>query len=112
MGKGGETFFLDMGEPLRIGDLAENMIRLSGFEPGRDIPIEVVGLRPGERLTETLVMDGEKLLPTQHEKVFAVENHRLDVETFQRDYETLKQLVLARDHDGAVEQLKAMAERY
>ena len=51
---------------------------LSRFKPGNEISIEVVGLRPGERLDESLVMDGEELLPTEHEKVFMVENHRLD----------------------------------
>jgi|GEM_PF-5918501 len=112
MGKGGEIFFLDMGEPLRIGTLVENLIRLSGFEPGKEIPIEVIGLRAGERLNETLIMDGEKLLPTDHEKVFAVENHRLDAAAFQNDFAVLKRLVLARDRDGAVAQLRAMASRY
>lgn len=112
MGKGGEIFFLDMGEPVRIGDLAENMIRLSGFEPGKKIPIEVIGLRPGERLNETLIMDGEELLPTEHEKVLMLQNHRLGVAAFQRDFEALKQMVVARDRDGAVAQLKAMCARY
>src|SRR5207245_11262954 len=54
IGQGGEVFFLDMGEPIRISDLAENLIRLSGMEPGRDMAIEVMGLRPGERLREEL----------------------------------------------------------
>ena len=69
----------DMGEPVRIDDSAENMIRLIGFQPGRDIPIEVIGLRQGERLNETLVMDGEKLLTTEHEKVFKVQGPRFGV---------------------------------
>lgn len=112
MGKGGEIFFLDMGEPVRIGNLAENLIRLSGFEPGKDIPVEVIGLRPGERLNEELVMDGEELLPTEHEKILMLQNHRLDVAAFQRDFEALKQMVSARDRDGAVAQLKAMCARY
>lgn len=112
MGKGGEIYFLDMGKPVKIGDLAENLIRLSGFEPGKDIPVEVIGLRPGERLNEALVVDGEELLPTEHEKVFMVQNHRLDAVAFQRDYEALKQLVRARDREGAVAQLRTMSARY
>ena len=112
MAKGGEIFFLDMGEPVRIGELAENIIRLSGFEPGKEIPIDVIGLRPGERLSETLIMDGEELLPTEHEKVFMVQNHRLNAAAFQEDFETLRRLVIARDREGTVAQLKAMAARY
>lgn len=112
MGKGGETFFLDMGEPVRIGDLAENLIRLSGFEPINEIPIEVIGLRPGERLDESLVMDGEELLSTEHEKVFMVENHRLDAAAFRQDFDVLKQLLASRDRDKTVAHLKAMSSRY
>jgi len=112
MGKGRETFFLDMGEPVRIGDLAENLIRLSGFEPGKEIPVDVIGLRPGERLDESLVMDGEELLPTKHEKVFMVENHRLDPTAFRQDFAVLKQLLASRDREQTVAQLRAMASRY
>jgi len=112
MGKGEEIFFLDMGEPVRIGDLAENLIRLSGFEPAKEIPIEVIGLRPGERLDESLVMDGEELLPTKHEKVFMVQNHRLDPTAFRQDFDVLKQLLASRDRDQTVAHLKAMAARY
>ena len=112
MGKGGEVFFLDMGEPVKILDLAENLVRLSGLEPGKDIGVEVIGLRPGERLNEALVMDCEELGPTEHEKVFMVRNHRFDVEAFRQDLETLRRLVTARDREGAVAQLQAMAARY
>jgi len=66
----GEIFILDMGNPVRIRDLAENMIRLSGFEPGVDIDIEVTGLRPGEKLYEELILDKEKAVSTRIEKIF------------------------------------------
>jgi FlaA1/EpsC-like NDP-sugar epimerase len=112
MGKGGEVFFLDMGEPVRILDLAENLVRLSGLEPDQDIPIQIVGLRPGERLREALVQEQEELLPTEHDKVLMVQNHRFDAEGFRRDLERLRCLVADRDRAGAVEHLKGMAGRY
>ncbi len=69
MSQGGEIFVFDMGEPVKIKDLAEKMIRLSGLEPGKDIKIEYVGLRPGEKLYEELLNDGESNLPTSHPKI-------------------------------------------
>ena len=70
--RGGHIFHLDMGEPVRIADLAENMIRLSGFEPGRDIEIKFVGLRPGEKLYEELLVEGEDIEATDHPQVRVV----------------------------------------
>jgi FlaA1/EpsC-like NDP-sugar epimerase len=70
--RGGDIFHLDMGEPVRIADLAQNMIRLSGFEPGRGIEIKFVGLRPGEKLYEELLVDGEDVEPTDHPRVRVV----------------------------------------
>jgi len=68
MGNGGEVFILDMGEPVKIVDLARNMIRLSGFSES-EIPIRFSGLRPGEKLYEELLADSEKTLETPHEKL-------------------------------------------
>jgi FlaA1/EpsC-like NDP-sugar epimerase len=70
--RGGDIFHLDMGEPVRIADLAANMIRLSGFEPGRDIEIKFVGLRPGEKLYEELLVEGEDIEATDHPRVRVV----------------------------------------
>lgn len=70
--RGGDIFHLDMGEPVRIADLAENMIRLSGFEPGRDIELRYVGLRPGEKLYEELLVEGEDVGETDHPRVRVV----------------------------------------
>jgi len=70
LGRGGELFVLDMGEPVRIVDLARDLITLSGLQPGRDIEIRFTGVRPGEKLTERLFLDTEDYEPTRHEKVF------------------------------------------
>ena len=112
IGLGGEVFFLDMGEPVRIMDLAENLLRMSGFEPGRDIPIQFTGLRPGERLRETLVMEEEVLLPTEHEKVLMVHGPELERARFGADLKLLRQFVEQRDAEKAVSQLKVVAQDY
>lgn len=68
--KGGEIFVLDMGEPVRIDDLARNMIRLSGLEPDLDIPIVYTGLRPGEKLYEELLLSGEGMQKTANDLIY------------------------------------------
>jgi FlaA1/EpsC-like NDP-sugar epimerase len=77
-GHGGEIFVLDMGEPIKISYLAEQMILLSGKEPGKDILIEYTGLRPGEKLYEELFHESEQLAPTNHEKLFKAKFRELD----------------------------------
>ncbi|NHW60206.1 polysaccharide biosynthesis protein, partial [Escherichia coli] len=69
MGSGGEIFVFDMGEPVKILNLARRMIKLSGLEPDVDIEIVYTGLRPGEKLYEELLSDDTKALPTHHEKI-------------------------------------------
>ena len=78
MGVGGEIFVFDMGEPVKIVDLAERMIRLSGFEPDIDIKIVYTGLRPGEKLYEELLSDGTKTLPTHHEKIMISKDETME----------------------------------
>ena len=77
LGKGGEVFVLDMGEPIKIADLAADLIRLSGKEVGTDIEIRFTGSRPGEKLFEELFFSGELAAPTEHEKVLRATNARL-----------------------------------
>ena len=69
MGKGGEIFVFDMGEPVKIVDLANKMIQLAGLIPGKDINMEFTGLRPGEKLYEELVNKNEEVIPTHHKKI-------------------------------------------
>ena len=74
MGMGGEVFFLNMGQPVRILDLAEDLIRLSGLEPGRDIEIAFTGIRPGEKLIEELSDESMSFSPTSHPEIVRVES--------------------------------------
>jgi FlaA1/EpsC-like NDP-sugar epimerase len=74
LGKGGEVFLLDMGEPVKIAELAKSIIELSGLEVGKDIEIEYTGVRPGEKLFEELFLPDEVYQRTQHAKVFIASN--------------------------------------
>lgn len=78
MGEGGEVFLFDMGKAVRILDLAEKMISLSGLRPGQDITVEITGIRPGEKLHEELSSSHEDHLPTHHNKIMRVA-HRATV---------------------------------
>jgi FlaA1/EpsC-like NDP-sugar epimerase len=84
MGKGGEIYIFDMGKPVRIIDLARKMIKLAGFVPEKDIKIEVVGLRPGEKLYEELLNDTSKSIPTHHAKIMIAQE-------IQEEYQNLHQ---------------------
>jgi FlaA1/EpsC-like NDP-sugar epimerase len=97
MGEGGEIFVLDMGEQVSILELARNMIRLSGFEPEKDIPIKFTGLRPGERLHEKLFWDHEKQLATEYKKIFKVENAGFDIVRFREDISQMERAVSTGD---------------
>lgn len=92
IGNSGEILMLDMGEPVRIIDLAADMIRLSGLEVGRDIEIKVVGTRPGEKLFEELNADGETYLPTRHPKIMIADRQRRDPHAILVAVEQLQEL--------------------
>ena len=81
IGQGGEVFILDMGEPVKILDLAEELIRLSGLEPGDDIPIKITGARPGEKKVEELSLASENLDETKHDKIFVLKDSTLDLKS-------------------------------
>ena len=86
IGGRGEVFVLDMGEPVRIIDLARNMIELSGKEPERDIRIEFIGARPGEKLHEELWSDGETVSDTGHAKIHLVTRPSIDADGSTRSW--------------------------
>ncbi|MEX0874314.1 MAG: nucleoside-diphosphate sugar epimerase/dehydratase [Actinomycetota bacterium] len=108
LGRDGEVYVLNTGEPIRMGDLAENFVRLSGLEPGVDVPIKVTGLRPGERLAEELIDDGEEVMAGPHEKVLVVQEPGFDRDAFLAELEALKGLVAADRAEGAVSHLRAL----
>ena len=89
---GGEIFVLDMGEPVKIYDLAVSLIKLSGYEPGVDIQIEVTGLRPGEKLYEELLMAEEGLTSTKHNKIFISKPMHMEMKELEEKLHTLGEL--------------------
>lgn len=92
--KQSQIFVLDMGEPVKILDLAEKLIRLSGFEPYRDIEIKEVGLRPGEKLYEELLMNSETLSKTENKKIFVEQQQEIDPEQIMEDLDKLDKAVM------------------
>jgi FlaA1/EpsC-like NDP-sugar epimerase len=97
MGKGGEIFLLDMGEPVKILSLAEQMIRLSGLRPYEDIDIVFTGLRPGEKLYEELLLDGEGIQPTDHEKIMVARAEFRDFKILSQQIEDLYKATMLLD---------------
>lgn len=114
IGESGDVFVLDMGEPVRIVDLAMNMIRLSGREPGRDVAIEFIGARPGEKLHEELWAAGEQAEPTSHPKIFRASAQTVDPTWLDEELAELSKLVESGDTLGLVSRLGAIvrAPRY
>jgi FlaA1/EpsC-like NDP-sugar epimerase len=98
--RGADVFVLDMGEPVRIVDLARAMIDLSGLDPDRDIDVEIVGARPGEKLHEELFNDYERSRPTDAEKILLAEREPLPVEAVESMFDEIRLLVLEGDAAG------------
>ncbi|KGL48891.1 hypothetical protein HQ49_03575 [Porphyromonas gulae] len=112
MSEGGEIFVFDMGEPVKIYDLAKRMITLAGYEPDRDIEIVFSGLRPGEKLYEELLNNKENTKPTIHPKIQIAETRKVDIELIERLLPLLEQKAKDVDMTGTVRLLKEMVPEF
>ncbi|QZK89605.1 polysaccharide biosynthesis protein [Flavobacterium sp. CHNK8] len=112
MGKGGEIYIFDMGKPVKIIDLARKMIKLAGFIPERDIKIQVVGLRPGEKLYEELLNDTSKSLPTYHSKIMIAQELQEEYETLHQDVSDLIHIAEGYTNDAMVAQMKKIVPEF
>ncbi len=112
MGKGGEIFVFDMGAPVRIIDLAEKMIRLSGKQPGRDVAITITGLRPGEKRFEELLASAENTLPTHHPRILIGKTREVDAAAVKHAVQDLIDSALRGDADACVARMKQLIPEY
>ncbi len=111
MAKNGDIFVLDMGQPVRIYDLARKLIKLSGFEPDEDIKIEITGLRPGEKLYEELLMAEEGLKATRNDKIFIAHPISTDLGLLKRELDILKEITIS-SNDDISEYIKSIVPTY
>lgn len=112
IGNGGEIFVLDMGEPIRIVDLAEELISLSGMTPYDDIDIVFTGLRPGEKLFEELLIEGEGIMPTTHHKIKVLESLQVDFKQLEAQLNTLDMVANSNNLTKLMESLKDIVPEF
>jgi len=112
MGSGGELFMLDMGEPVKIVDLARELITLSGFRLGEDIEIEFSGLRPGEKLFEELSIEGEGMLPTKHPKIAILNTIPKDRQVLRQHIDDLVAIAPGQDHQQIVAGIRQIVPEF
>ncbi|GAI75038.1 unnamed protein product [marine sediment metagenome] len=112
MGRRGQTFVLDMGQKVRITDIAEKLVKLSGLKLGKDITIDYTGLRSGEKLVEELWEDGEKLMPTRHEKIKRIRFQHRDHDSLDSAIEEMRKMVLRADRHGIMKKLCDLVPTY
>ena len=112
LGEGGEIFIFDMGRPVKIVDLAKNMIRLAGLEPGKDIVIEYTGLRPGEKLFEELLNNEELVKPTSHDKIMIANVREYDYDEMLTHFDKLIDLAYSNQDYLVVKAMKEIVPEY
>ncbi|MGQ7945261.1 polysaccharide biosynthesis protein [Flavobacterium sp. WC2509] len=112
MGNGGEIYIFDMGKPVRILDLAKKMIKLAGFIPDKEIKIEIVGLRPGEKLYEELLNDTAKTIPTYHEKIMIAQEIQDEFENLHVDINELIGIANFFGNDDIVAKMKVIVPEF
>lgn len=112
MGEGGEIFILDMGEPIRIVDMARDLIRLHGLEPDKDVLIEFTGLRPGEKLYEELITSGEGIVSTNHKKILVLRGKTLDAPALLAQIESLLAVARQGDDEAIRRKLRDIVPEY
>jgi len=106
LGQGGELFILDMGEQIKVVDIAKNLIALSGFTLGKDIEIKLIGMRPGEKLSEELLLDKEKDKASKHEKIYTSPPQEIDKPLLDKRLKELKYLADIMDGPEVVKKMK------
>ena len=112
MGKGGEIFVFDMGESVKIIDLAKKMIQLSGLKEGEDIEIKITGLRPGEKLYEELLNQEETTLPTHHKKIMVGKVKEYDFDLIAKQIASLTADYDNQDNYSIVKQMKKLVPEF
>ncbi len=112
LGDGGEIFLFDMGDPIKILDLAKKMIRLTGLEPGRDIELKFTGLRPGEKLFEELLNKEEEVIPTENKKILRAKVIEYDFDRVNSGIERLLELAAQNADVEVVRQMKRIVPEY
>jgi len=112
MGKGGEIYLLDMGTTIKISNMARDLIRLSGFEPDVDIKIEYIGLRPGEKLYEELITEGENIVSTSHEKIMVLKGMECNLNILNGQIDELATLAEKQDEKNIKVKLQEIVPEY
>ena len=112
MGNGGEVFVFEMGDPVKIMDLAHKMVKLSGLQLDRDIQITITGLRPGEKLFEEMLLASENNIPTHHPKILIAEVETSSHAQLKKELYILSEIVIDGDVTEMVRKVKCLVPEY